>query len=74
MNELRILTVGNLVGFVYAKKDRLVRIEQVALTAGNIFFGPSAKTVTGFDYNADNGVGGYRSFSVDKISGLEYMG
>ena len=74
MREEKILRVNNLVGFVYAKKERLVKIEKVVLTSGNDFIGPVAKTITGFDYNADNGAGGYRSFSVDKISGLEYMG
>ena len=60
---------GNTISFEYDGKERHVKIEKVKM-AYNIFFGEVPKNITGWDYNADHPVGGYRTFSVNKMRGV----
>ena len=63
----KLFEIGNVVRFDYNGKNRWVRIEKIQKTSGNMFFDPMADVITGWDYEADHPVGGYRSFSVRKI-------
>jgi hypothetical protein len=71
---MSIYQIGNTVGFEYNGKARCVKIEKVQKTSGNAFFGPMTKTITGWDFTADAPVGGYRSFSVEKIIDPKLVG
>jgi hypothetical protein len=53
--------IGNILGFEYGGKTRLVRIEKVKM--GDLFGHPKATLITGWDIPSN----GYRSFTVAKI-------
>lgn len=60
---------GNVITFTYDGKQRHVRIDSTQ--KGYRYPGlwlPCVYSITGWDYNADYPVGGYRTFKVDKIT------
>lgn len=64
---MKLFEVGNVVEFTYNGKARVVRIEKVVKSTGNMFVGPYTIRVTGWDHLADYPTGGYRTFLVSKI-------
>jgi hypothetical protein len=59
--------VGEFVTFGYHGKTRVVKVEKVHLSEGNMFVGPSPKLVTGWDVTSNPPTGGYRSFKVREM-------
>lgn len=69
-----ILDIGNVVKFNYNGKNRVVRIEKVKRTSGNMLVGPCPLWFTGWDYTvADSCEGWYRTFKCENVSGLELV-
>lgn len=69
-----ILAVGNMVRFNYNGKNRVVKIEKVKRSAGNIFVGPCPLWFTGWDYTvADSCEGFWRTFKCENVDNLEIV-
>ena len=58
-----MLSVNNIVQFVYNGKVRVVRLEKVTATY-----------IQGWDATANHPEGGYRSFSIPQMEGCEVVG
>ena len=68
----KTFAVGNTIRFEYAGKERWVRIEKIQ--TGYMYLGlvgPVALLVTGWDFQANHPVGGYRSYLVQKMTEVQ---
>jgi hypothetical protein len=70
---VKMYKIGNVVKFDYLGKARWVRIEKIKLGYSIFLPSPNPLVITGWDYEADHPVGGYRSFTVSKIENAELV-
>ena len=67
-----MLKIGTVLRFVYEGVERMCDIEATKVGYSAIL-GKITTHVTGWDATADRGVGGYRTFKVGKMGGIEVV-